>query len=126
MNDTRVDHDQEPDDDRMLQISTLESLLIQALVNQLTDIVNNQGRSKKVSYDNQLKQVQTLQGLAQVILMLTDSESVFLHGLKLEDFFNRVKLEYLMGAKTHDRTITKNPADDAPDTPSPESPTEPG
>jgi hypothetical protein len=127
MNDTRVDHDDlEPDDERMLQVSTFESLMIQVLVNQLTEIVESQGRSKRVSYDNQYKQAQTLQSLAQTALMLTDSETIFLHGGKLQSFFNRVFLEHTLGTKPHDRTITKNPADDAPDTPSPESPTEPG
>jgi hypothetical protein len=97
---------EEPDDEMLSQVSTFESLMIQALINQLTDIV--QGKGKKVSYDNQLKQAQTLQLLTQSALMLTDSETIFLEGWKLQDFFNRVFLEHTLAAKSHDRTIPKS------------------
>jgi hypothetical protein len=108
MNDVRVD-EREPDDERLLQVSTFESLMIQALVNQLTDIVTG----RKISYENKFKQAQTLQLLAQTALMLTDSESIYLHGEKLQDFFNRVFLEHTLGAKASERTIARKPVDNA-------------
>jgi hypothetical protein len=115
-NDTRVGSERnEPDDELMSQVSTFESLMIQALANQLTDIVEGQGKSRRINYQNQLIQAQTLQSLAQTALMLTDAETIFLHGGKLQSFFNRVFLEHTLGAKAHDRIITKPIADDEPD-----------
>ena len=113
-NDTRVGTggDREPSEEYLSQTSTFESLMIQALVNQLTDIVEGQQRRKRISYNNQFTQVQTLQSLAQTALMLTDAETIFLHGEKLQDFLNRAYLEHTLGARTHERHNTKQHIDD--------------
>lgn len=104
MNNTRVGLGGDDAPEQFLsQVSTFESLIIQAMVNQLTDIVVGQNRTKRISYENQLTQVQTLRELAQTALMLTDSETVFLHGEKLQYFLNQVALEHALGAKSHER-----------------------
>lgn len=89
----------EPTEEYLSQTSTLEGLMIQALIGQLTDIVENQSRNKRVSYENSYKQALTLQSLAQTALMLTDSETIFLHGAKFQDFINRAFLEATLGFK---------------------------
>jgi len=125
---TKVDvGDQEPDEEFLSQVSTIEALMIQALMNQLTDIVECQSRRKRISYENQLAQVQTLQSLAQTALMLTDAETIFLHGGKLQGFINRAVLEHTLGvAARHDRIVPNATIDDEPTASDQESGTEPG
>lgn len=95
----RTDRKQDDNEEYLSPISTIESLLIQALINQLTDIVNTQNRKSKITYENAFKQAETLRSLAQTALMLTDSESLHLHGEKIQDFLNRAVLEHLTGVE---------------------------
>jgi hypothetical protein len=123
MNDTRVDiGDEEPNEEFLSQVSTFEALMIQALMNQLTDIVENQNRRTRISYANQLIQVQTLQSLAQTALMLTDAETIFLHGGKLQGFINRAVLEHTLGVKIPNERPASKPNTDDESTDSDEEP----
>jgi hypothetical protein len=88
------DDEDERDDTLLSATSTIESLLIQALTNQLSAIVNSQGRAKAISYENAFRQAETLRSLAQTALMLSDSDSVYLHGAKIQDFLNRAILSH--------------------------------
>ena len=93
---TRVDSGRNDDynEQYLSQVSTFEGLMIQALIGQATDIVESQGRGRRISYENAYKQALTLQALAQTALMLTDSESLFLHAEKIQGFVNRAFLEH--------------------------------
>ena len=112
MNDVQLDYDEEePDQEFLTDVSTFEALMIQALVNQATSIVEGQHQKRKISYQNQLMQAQALQSLAQTALMLTDAETIFLHGGKLQNFINRAYLEHTLGSKSHVRTANNAPRD---------------
>ena len=123
MNDTRVDiGDEEPNEEFLSQTSTIEALWIQAVLNQLTDIVENQNRRSRISYANQLIQVQTLQSLAQTGLLLTDTETMFVHGVKCQGFVNRAVLEHTLGVKIPNERPTSKPNTDDESTDSDEEP----
>ena len=54
MNDVQLDYDEEePDQEFLTDVSTFEALMIQALVNQATSIVEGQHQKRKISYQNQ-------------------------------------------------------------------------
>jgi|GEM_PF-4235289 len=125
---TKVDvGDQEPDEEFLSQVSTIEALTVQAIMNELTDIVDNQSRRTRISYANQLIKAQILQSLVQTALMLTDAETIYLHGGKVQGFINRALLEHTLRVKNkHDRIIPNAAIDDEPTASDQESGTEPG
>ena len=77
--------------------------MIQALMNQLSEIVTDQNKKKRISYANSFQQAETLRSLAQTALMLSDSESLHLHGEKIQDFLNRAILENTLHNKKANR-----------------------
>lgn len=107
--------DDRDDQEYLTNTSTLEALMIQALMNQLSEIVTDQNKKKRISYDNSFKQAETLRSLAQTALMLSDSESLHLHGEKIQDFLNRAILE---------NTLHRREMKDAEPKPQPTSETE--
>lgn len=89
----RDDDDEEENQEFLSQTSALESMMIQAIINETTSIVRKQNRNKKPTQEESLKSAQTLEALSSTVLKLTDAGLLYITPMKVQDLINRAVLE---------------------------------
>lgn len=104
MIDTMRDDDDEQIEEYRSDTTTLETLIIQAVLNQTTNIVAAQNRGKRQTQESALKSAEVLETLARTAIILGDAQWIHITPGKVQGLVNRAILEDTL----HHRSIKRD------------------